>query len=111
MGEVEVEMGGSSLLDPLHVDGSRIWINFENKPAQGWDFGISGSSPTPVPRISSEGSRLHFIHGLIHGMVHLGLRIYSQEQMSFSYLGDMQSLPMHNGMDSIWLLVMTLERY
>jgi WD40 repeat protein len=51
-------------LDPLCVDGSRIWANFKNKPTQGWDFGVSGSSPVPLSNTSSERPHLYFIHGI-----------------------------------------------
>ena len=36
-------------VDPLCVDGSKIWVRCEGSSIQGWDFGISGSSPTPLP--------------------------------------------------------------
>ena len=46
-GEVmgKVEVGSMWFLEPLYSDGSRIWVCSEHSPAQGWDFGISGSSP------------------------------------------------------------------
>jgi WD40 repeat protein len=57
----EVEVGDGSYLDPLHAKGSRIWAIFQNSPTQGWDFGISGSSPIPFSSTASERPRLHFI--------------------------------------------------
>jgi hypothetical protein len=57
----EVEVGWDSYLNPLHAKGSRIWVDFQNSPTQGWDFGISGSSPIPLSNTSSERPQLHFI--------------------------------------------------
>ena len=47
MGKVEV--GDGFYIDPLYVDGSRIWAGSKDSPAQGWDFGISGSPPSQLP--------------------------------------------------------------
>jgi WD40 repeat protein len=60
----EVEVGQDSHLNPLHAKGSRIWVDLQNSPTQGWDFGISGSSPIPLSSVSSEELRLHFIPGI-----------------------------------------------
>jgi hypothetical protein len=43
-------------------------------------------------------------------MAHPGLRIQSLEKWFSGCLGDMQDLMMCGGMDSIWLLVMSLEK-
>jgi WD40 repeat protein len=51
-------------LNPLQAKGSRIWVDLQNSPTQGWDFGISGSSPIPLSSVSSEELRLHFIPGI-----------------------------------------------
>jgi WD40 repeat protein len=59
----QVELEDDSYLD-LHVDGSRICVHFPNSLILGWDFGISGSSPVPLPDISSERSHLEFIGGV-----------------------------------------------
>jgi WD40 repeat protein len=59
----EVELEDHSYLDLLRVDGSRICVCFPNSLILGWDFGISGSSPVPLPNISSERSHLEFIGG------------------------------------------------
>jgi len=40
-----VELKDMSYFDPLYMDGSRIWVCFMDSLTQGWDFGISGSSP------------------------------------------------------------------
>ena len=29
-------------------DGSRVWVHFKDSQAQGWDFGIPGSTPVPL---------------------------------------------------------------
>ena len=60
LGKVELERG--SILDPLCMDGSKIWIKYRDKPAQAWDFGVSGSSPVPLSNTSSERPCLYFIH-------------------------------------------------
>jgi WD40 repeat protein len=57
-----VEFGAWACLDPLHVDGSKIWIHFQNAPPRGWDFGISGSPPTPLSNTLPERPYLHFIN-------------------------------------------------
>ena len=47
MGEIELELEGGFSLDPLQMDGSRIWIHLYDGSTQGWDFGTSSSSPIP----------------------------------------------------------------
>ena len=54
IGNMELDLKGSWYLDPLQMDDSRIWIQFENSPTQGWDFGTSSSSLIP-PLIGSTG--------------------------------------------------------
>jgi hypothetical protein len=63
-GEVigKVEVGDNSCLKSLHVDGSKIWVSFKDRPTQGWNFGVSGSSPISLSETSSERPGLHFIH-------------------------------------------------
>ena len=63
-GEVvsSVEVGGSFLQKPLHVDGSKVWVSFKDKPTQGWDFGVPGPSPVPLSNISSMRPHLCLIH-------------------------------------------------
>ena len=34
--------------EPLIVDGSRVWVCFENSQTQGWNFEISGLAPVPL---------------------------------------------------------------
>jgi WD40 repeat protein len=59
----EVELEGGSYLDLLYMSGSRISVHFPNSLSQGWDFGISGSSPVPLPNMYLEGPHLDFIGG------------------------------------------------
>ena len=53
----------SQYFDPLHVDGSKIWVCFEGAPTQGWDFGISGSSPVQLSNTFPDRPRHEFING------------------------------------------------
>ena len=64
-GEVvgEVEIGDGTHLDPLCVNGSRIWVQLWDLPTQGWDFGIPDSSPIKLLNTSSDRPRLDFIDG------------------------------------------------
>ena len=43
----EMVMGEYWYLDPLQLDGSRIWIRLRNLSTQGWDFGTSSSFLIP----------------------------------------------------------------
>lgn len=52
-------------LDPLYMDGSRIWVRSRDLSVQGWDFGVSGSSPIPLPNASSGRPQLEFINGAV----------------------------------------------
>jgi WD40 repeat protein len=63
-GEVmsNVEVGESFPHEPLHVDGSRVWVSFKDKPTQGWDFGVPGPSPVPLSNTSSERPHLCLTH-------------------------------------------------
>ena len=63
MGEVKLEVEQSLYLDPLHMDSSRIWIQLEDLSTQGWDFGVSGSSPVPLSIGSAGRPLLDFIGG------------------------------------------------
>ena len=45
----------------LSVDGSRVWVHFEDSQIQEWDFGIPGSSPIPLPNTSIDRPHLSFI--------------------------------------------------
>ena len=52
--------------DPLIVDGSRVWVHFENSQTQGWDFGVSDSPPILLPNAppDPEKPRLDLIDGI-----------------------------------------------
>ena len=56
-------MEGEPLSDSLIVEGSKVWVHFEDSQTQGWDFGISDSSPVLLPNRSLERPHLHFIDG------------------------------------------------
>ena len=61
----KVEVGESLLPGSPHVDGSKIWVSFKDKPTQGWDFGVPGSSPvslSSISNISSKKSHLQLTH-------------------------------------------------
>ena len=63
MGEVKLEVKQSLYLDPLHMDGSRIWIRLEDLSTQGWNFGVPGSPPVPSSIGSGGRPLLEFIGG------------------------------------------------
>ena len=53
-GEVLGGVGHSVLYqESLIVDGSRVWVYSLLSEAQGWDFGITGSSPVQLPNMAS----------------------------------------------------------
>jgi hypothetical protein len=114
-GEVvsSIEVGVSFLYEPLHVDGSRVWVSYYDKPTQGWDFGVPGPSPVPLSSTSLERPHLHLIcsincSGETDGPVWIEDTVTGKEVLGLS--GDMQNLLEHNGMGSIWLLATNLER-
>jgi len=47
----------------LVVDGSRAWVYFNDAETMGWDFGVPGSIPIPLPNVSLGTHRLAFIEG------------------------------------------------
>ena len=63
VGEIDVESEQKLYLDPLCMDNSRVWIQFEDSSAQGWDLGNSGSSPLLLSNTSTERPLLDFIGG------------------------------------------------
>jgi WD40 repeat protein len=65
VGEVEFELEQHPYLDPLQMDGSRIWIQLKDSSTQGWDFGISGSPPIQLPNVSTKRPLLDFIGGTL----------------------------------------------
>ena len=58
----KVEVGDDFYIDPLYLDGSRIWACSRDSPAQGWDFGISGSSPLQLSNGPPDRPCLNPIH-------------------------------------------------
>ena len=57
----EVTLKGIPLKDSLIVDGSRVWVCFEDLQTQGWDFGFPGSTPVPLPNSPPDRPHLLFI--------------------------------------------------
>jgi len=56
----KVEFVDAWYLDPLHTDGSRIWVHFWDSSTKGWDFGTLGS-PTPLSGVFPNRPHLNFI--------------------------------------------------
>ena len=63
VGEVKLELKRDWYLNPLQMDHSRIWIEFNDSSTQGWDFGISGSPPTQLFDVSITRPLLDLIGG------------------------------------------------
>ena len=64
VGEVWLE-GGKLSNNPLVVDGSRVWVHYKDSQTQGWDFGISDSTPIQlsIPPPDLNRPRLDLIDG------------------------------------------------
>ena len=62
-GEVKLELKQEFYLDPLQMDGSKIWIQLKDFSTQGWDFGVSNSLPVPLSDSSVGRPLLDFIGG------------------------------------------------
>ena len=60
LGEVELKAAGW-LLDPFCADGSKIWVQCRGRLIEGWDFGILGTSPIPLPSVFPNRPYLSFI--------------------------------------------------
>jgi len=58
-----VELEDDLHMDPLYMDGSKIWVCFESSTIQGWDFGTSGSSPIPLSNTFPDRPHLNLIGG------------------------------------------------
>ena len=65
VGEVELAWQ-QEYLDPLHADGSRIWVRSKNLSTKGWDFGMPGPPPLLVSA-PFERPHLDFIYGTSWG--------------------------------------------
>ena len=59
----EVKLGSRKYMDPLHADGSRIWMRYKDLSIKGWDFELSGSPPTLLSNTPLERPYLDFIYG------------------------------------------------
>ena len=63
--ESRMQSKGKPLFGPLVVDGSRVWVYSDDVQTQGWDFGVPGSIPIPLPNLSLGMHHLAFIEGTI----------------------------------------------
>ena len=57
----EVALEGEPLYRSLTVDGLRVWVCFEDLQTQGWDFGLPGLTPVPLPNSPPDRPHLLFI--------------------------------------------------
>ena len=64
VGKIRLRKDGSGIPDlhPFHINDSKIWICFKDLSTQGWDFGVSGSSPIPLSKMASDRLHLHYTH-------------------------------------------------
>ena len=62
-GEVvgQVRLEGKPHVDSLIMDGSRVWFFLEDLSIQGWDFGISDSTPIPLSNKSPDKPHFCFL--------------------------------------------------
>ena len=59
MGEVRLEGSVGVQHYYSHIgDGSRVWVLFKDSQMQGWDFGISGSTPVPISGVTPDAPHL-----------------------------------------------------
>ena len=63
VGKVKLKLGQEFYLDPLRMDGSKIWIRLKDLSTKGWDFGNSNSRPIPLSDRPTERPLLDFIGG------------------------------------------------
>ena len=63
VGKVKLESPVSN--EPLIVDGSRVWVCFDDSLPKGWDFGIPDSAPVPLSEMPPDPDRPHL--GFIDG--------------------------------------------
>ena len=63
VGEVKLELEQGFYLDPLQMNGSKIWVRLEDSSTQGWDFDVSDSHPVLLSDGSTERPILDFIGG------------------------------------------------
>ena len=57
----EVELKGEPLHDSLVVDGSKVWVLFEDSQIDGWEFEFPEPTPIPLSTTSPGRPHLHFI--------------------------------------------------
>ena len=59
----KVNLWNMEYMEPLHADGSRIWIRSRDLSIRGLDFELSGSPPTLLSNTPLERPYLDFIYG------------------------------------------------
>ena len=47
----QVKIEDSEFMGSLTIDGLKVWAHWPQSKCQGWDFGITGSSPIQLPNI------------------------------------------------------------
>ena len=57
----QVRLEGEPLYDSLIMDGLRVWLFLKDLQIQGWDFGISDSTPVPPSNISLDKPHFCFL--------------------------------------------------
>jgi hypothetical protein len=83
VGRVEIDYSGSS--GSLTVDGSKVWAHWPQSEYWGWDFGISGSTPTSCLVC------LHSPMAVCSGTQdRVGSRMQLLEESFFNFLGGLQ---------------------
>ena len=72
-GEVvgNVRFKGKSRPNFFMVDGSKVWVCFEDLQTWGWDFGTAGSAPIPLSNVPPDRPRLGFIDGTMERPINL----------------------------------------
>ena len=61
VGEVKLKLEQGFFLDPLQMDGSKIWFRSRDFSTQGWDFGALNSPPVPLSDRPTERPLLDLI--------------------------------------------------
>jgi hypothetical protein len=111
VGEVKLQLEEGFYLDPLQIDGSKIWIRLKDSSTQGWDFGVLNPPPIPLSDGPTEKPLLDLIGGAWWQTKELSLvKNTVTGKGVFGFLGDMQNLGRYSGIDSTWLLVTCLGK-
>ena len=59
----EVRLEGNLSPYPLTMDGSKIWVYFQDSPTKVWDFGVPGMPSVPLSNVSPHRPRLDLFDG------------------------------------------------